>query len=162
MAGHLLHIFNGRDATQLSGITDYTWLQIFATTGVDLTKWQTEKHYTSWLGLAPGQHQSGKMKKSRSKKSHPQAGQIFRNIAQGLLESKNIALGAYGRRLRAKKGPSIAIKATARKLAVLYWRLMVHGNNYVEQGVQAYQEKQIMQKEKWLRKTANELGYQLT
>ena len=52
----MLKIFNGRDATTLSGITDYSWLQLLSETGNDLSRWPTEKHFTSWLGLAPGQH----------------------------------------------------------------------------------------------------------
>jgi hypothetical protein len=63
----MLKIFNGRDATTLSGITDYSWLQLLSEAGSDLSRWPTEKHYTSWLGLAPGQHNSGKMKKKQKK-----------------------------------------------------------------------------------------------
>ena len=81
LGGHLLKIFTGTDATQLPGITDYTWLQLYSEIGKDLTKWPTEKHFTSWLGLAPGQHQSGKKSKNRNKKHRPKAGQIFRQIA---------------------------------------------------------------------------------
>jgi hypothetical protein len=39
------------------------------------------------------------------------------------LNSKNIALGDFARKLRAKRGPAIAIKSTARKLAELYYKL---------------------------------------
>lgn len=159
---YLIKIFEGKDATNLPGITDYTWLQLYAETGNDLKKWSTEKHYTSWLGLAPGQHSSGKMNKTRNKKYRPKAGQIFRQIAQSLIESKKIALGAFGRRLKAKRGPGIAVKSTARKLAVLYWRLMVKGLAYTEKGIKDYEEKLNLQKEKWLLKTANEMGYKLT
>ena len=35
---HLLEIFGGIDATQLSDITDYTWLQLYTEVGSDLTK----------------------------------------------------------------------------------------------------------------------------
>lgn len=161
LGGHLLKIFSGTDATQLPGITDYTWLQLYAEIGKDLTNWPTEKHFTSWLGLAPGQHQSGKKSKSRSKKYRPKAGQIFRQIAQSLIESKKIAIGAFGRRLKAKRGPGIAVKATARKLAVLYWRLIIHGTSYTEKGIKAYEEQMKMNKERWLAKNAKELGYQL-
>src|SRR5690606_4991217 len=150
LGGHLIKIFAGKDATNLPGITDYTWLQLYAETGSDLKKWITEKHFTSWLGLAPGQHSSGKMKKTRNKKYRPKAGQIFRQIAQSLIESKKIALGAFGRRLKAKRGPGIAVKSTARKLAVLYWRLMVKGLDYTEKGIKLYEEKINLQKEKWL------------
>ena len=143
------------------GITDYTWLQLYAEVGGELKNWPTEKHFTSWLGLAPGQHQSGKKNKTRSKKYRPKAGQIFRQIAQSLIESKKIALGSFGRRLKSKRGPGIAVKATARKLAVLYWQMMVKGSQYVEKGIEAYEEKMQMQKQRWLQKTAMSLGYQL-
>ena len=96
-----------------------------------------------------------------NKKYRPKAGQIFRQIAQSLIESKTIALGAFGRRIKAKRGPGIAIKATARKLAITYYRLMVNGGEYVEKGIAQYQKQMQDNKEKWLRKSAKELGYQL-
>jgi transposase len=161
LGGHLLKIFSGTDATQLPGVTDYTWLQLYSEIGKDLTNWPTEKHFTSWLGLAPGQHQSGKKNKAGSKKYRPKAGQIFRQIAQSLIESKKIAIGAFGRRLKAKRGPGIAVKATARKLATLYWRLIIHGKDYTERGIKVYEEQMKMNKERWLAKNAKDLGYQL-
>ena len=162
LGGHLLKIFTGNDATQLPGITDYTWLQLYSEIGADLSQWPTEKHFTSWLGLAPGQHQSGKKNKNKSKKYRPAAGQIFRGIAQSLIESKKIALGDFGRRLKAKKGPGVAIKATARKLAILYWRLMVKGSTYVEKGIEVYRQRMELHKQKWVQKAASELGFNLT
>ena len=156
LGGHLLKIFGSKDANVLPGITDYTWLQLYAEVGNDLSRWASEKHFTSWLGLSPGQNHSGKKKKN-ARKGRPQAGQIFRKIAQSLLASKKIALGAFGRRIRSRKGPAIAIKATARKLAVQYWRLMVKGTAYIEKGVTHYQEQLIAQKKKLLTKLALEL-----
>lgn len=161
LGGHMLKIFSGNDVTELPGITDYTWLQLYAEVGADLKQWDSEKHFTSWLGLAPGQHQSGKKSKNRNKKYRPKAGQIFRQIAMSLLESKKIGLGAFGRRIKAKRGPAIAIKATARKLAELYWRRIVKGISFVERGIKDYEEKVLKQKQKWVLKTAKELGYQL-
>jgi transposase len=157
----MLKIFDGRDATSLSGITDYTWMQLLSETGTDLSRWETEKHFTSWLGLAPGQHSSGKMKRAKRKKGKPKAGQIFRTIAQSLITSKRIALGAFGRRLRARKGSPIAIKAVARKLAILYWRIMVKGAVFVEKGIQKYEEQLIAQKQRSFMRLAKELKIQV-
>jgi len=157
----MLKIFDGRDATTLSGITDYSWLQLLSETGSDLTRWPTEKHYTSWLGLAPGQHNSGKMNKNRRKSGRPKAGQIFRQIAQSLLTSKRIALGAFGRRLSARKGSPIAIKSIARKLAVLYWRIMVKGMAFVEEGAKKYEEQMLIHKQRSLNRLAKELKVQV-
>ena len=158
----LLKIFDGKDATALSGITDYSWMQLLSETGTDLSRWPSEKHYTSWLGLAPGQHTSGKMKKNKKKNGHPKAGQIFRQIAQSLLTSKSIALGAFGRRLRARKGSSIAIKSVARKLAELYWRIMVKGMAFVEEGIKKYEERLLAQRHKSLERLAKELNVQIS
>nr|WP_038554860.1 IS110 family transposase [Draconibacterium orientale] len=156
-----MNIFNGNDATLISGITDYTWMQLLAETGPDLTRWPSEKHFTSWLGLSPGQHSSGKMRRNVKKKGRPKAGQIFRVIAQGLINSKDIAIGSFGRRLRGRKGPRIAIKAMARKLAVLYWRVMVKGLDYAEQGVQLYEEQIMINKMRTVNKLAKELNMEV-
>jgi transposase len=153
----MLKIFDGKDATALSGITDYSWLQLLSENGTDLSRWPTEKHYTSWLGLAPGQHNSGKMRKNRRKSGKPKAGQIFRKIAQSLLTSKKIALGAFGRRLSARKGSPIAIKSVARKLAVLYWR----GMSFVEEGIKKYEVQLLLQKQRSLNRLAKELKIEI-
>lgn len=160
LGDHLLKIFGGRDATQLPGITDYNWLQLYAEVGSDLSKWPSEKHFTSWLGLSPGQNNSGKLNKSKSK-GKPAVGQLFKRMAQGLLNSKYIAFGAFARRLRGRKGPAIAIKATARKLATQYWRLMVKGSEFVEKGLEAYQTIVNNQKKRQLQRLALELNMQL-
>lgn len=158
---HLLKLFGGKDATNLSGITDYSWFQLYTETGDDLSRWATEKHFTSWLGLSPGQNHSGKRKRNKSK-GRPKAGQIFRVIAQSLLQSKKIALGEFGRRLRARKGSALAIKAVARKLAEQYWRLMVKGSDFVEYGIQHYQEKLLEQKRKYIYRLASEMKFEIS
>jgi len=159
---NLINIFGGKDATVISGITDYTWMQLLSETGRDLTKWPTEKHFTSWLGLSPGQKDSGKKKRNARKKGRPVAGQIFRTMAQGLINSKSIAIGSFGRRLRGRKGPGIAIKAMARKIAILYWRVMVKGLDFAEQGINKYEEQILANKKKSINKFAKEHNYKIT
>jgi hypothetical protein len=133
-------------------------MQLLAETGSDLTKWPTEKHFTSWLGLSPGQNNSGKRNRNARKKGKPIAGQIFRVIAQGLINSKDIAIGSFGRRLRGRKGPRIAIKAMARKIAILYWRVMVKGIDYAEKGIKNYEEQLLVNKMKSWNRLTKELN----
>jgi len=159
---HLLKIFNQKDATVLPGITDYNWMQLLAETGTDLKRWKTEKHFTSWLGLAPKQHNSGKMRRNYKAKGSPKAGLIFKQAAVSLLNSKNIALGAFGRKIKFKKGGNVAIKAIARKLAALYWKLFVKGLEYVEKGIKAYEEKVLINKQKAVTRMAKELGMSIS
>ena len=160
LGNNLINIFENKDATVISGITDYTWMQLLSETGSDLKQWPTEKHFTSWLGVAPGQNNSGKKRWRSRKKGRPAAGQIFRLMAQSLINSKDIAIGAYGRRIRARKGAPIAIKAMARKLAVLYWRVMVKGIVYAELGVKNYEKQMMEQKLRMFNRLAIELDVQ--
>ena len=157
--GKLMKLTGGRDASQLCGMTDLTLLKLISEVGTDMTKWPTEKHFTSWLGLAPGVHQSGQRRRRRGRKVNSRAGQIFRESARAVASSKHIALGAFYRRKKAQRGPGIAMKATARKLAVLFYRLMRYGWEYVEQGVEAYEAQQRAQQVKWLKKRAHALGF---
>jgi transposase len=158
----MLLLNDGNDASQLPGFTDYRAIQVVAEVGQDLSKWKNEKHFTSWLGLTPKKHASGKMKRHQRGIANTKAGQLFKEAAFTLLKSKNIALGHFARRLRALKGPAIAIKATARKLAIMYYHIHTKGMQYVEQGIDSY-EKQVKKTELTkLTKWAFKMGYTLS
>src|SRR5664279_2954595 len=107
----------------------------------------TYKHFVSWCGLSPKHHKSGKMNKGVKGTRCNKTGQIFKEIAQSLINSKHIAIGSFIRKLRAKKDSGIAIKAGARKLAIAYYNALTKGIDYVEQGTKKYED-QIKQREK--------------
>lgn len=157
----LSQLLEGKDPTSLPGITDYSLMQIIAEVGTDFSRWPTVKHFTSWAGLAPGKNDSGKTSKRSRKQITTRTSQIFRKSAQSLLQSKHIALGAFARRIRSKRGPTIAIKATARKLAVMFYNLMTKGLDYVEEGVKKYEEKYRAHMTRFLHKKAAEMGFVL-
>ena len=157
----LAQMCGGQDLTCLPAHTEYSILQLIGEVGTDLTNWPTEKHFTAWTGLAPGSHQSGKRKGSVKRKRN-RAGRIFCVIARSLARSKDIALGGFYRRLAARRGGLVANIALARKLAILFWRVMVKGMHYVEHGLAHYEAKVRETKQRALRRLAKDLGYQLT
>ena len=150
----------GRDLTQLPAHTHYGVLQITGEVGTDLTLWPTEKHFTAWAGLAPGNHDSGK-RKGRVKRGRNRTGQLFCMMAQSLVRSKDIALGGFYRRMAARRGGLIATMALARKLAAWYWRVMVKGDDYVEKGLADYDAQVLKTKQRALKRLAKDLGQQL-
>ena len=77
-------------------------------------------------------------KRIKSKSNH--AGLIFRQSAQSLMNSKNSAIGVFIRRLKAKKGAQVAIKAGARKIAKAVYNALTKGMDYVELGAERYME----------------------
>lgn len=135
----LLNIY-GADPVSISGINDYTLLRLLGEVGNDMERFPTVKHFVSWCQLSPMQDQSGKMRRRVKVHNGSKAGQIFRDVAHGLLNSKHIAIGAFMRRLRAKKDSKVAVKAGARKLAEAFYNLLTKGAAYVEQGVKRYEE----------------------
>ena len=156
----LAQMCDGRDLTQLPAHTQYSVLQIVGETGTDLSKWPTEKHFTAWAGLAPANHDSGK-RKGRVKRKRNRTGRLFSMMATSLVRSKDIALGAFYRRMAARRGGLLANKALARKLAAWFWRVMVKGDDYVEKGIADYEAQVLKGKERALNRLAKELGRQL-
>jgi len=160
LRGLLRHMCDGKDPSTLPAHTEYTVLQLVGEVGTDLTKWPTEKHFSSWTGLAPGSAQSGKRRRT-VKRRRNRAGQIFCVMARALARSKDIALGGFYRRMAARRGGLIANKALANKLARLFWRVMVHGMDYVEKGLAHYEAQVLDTKQRLLRKLAKQFGQQL-
>jgi transposase len=129
--------------------------------GLDMNAWASEKHFVSWLKLVPMKSSSGKMSRRISARRTNKASLMFCNIAQGLLTSKNLALGSFGQRIRAKRGSGVAIKAIARKIACFYNRVMTKGEAFVEKGIQLYESVLQDQKKRYLEKMAIKLNMQL-
>lgn len=152
--GLLWRLCGGKDPTTLPGVADYVLLQLLSEVGTDLkAHWPTEKHFTAWLGLAPGSRQSGKRRGSQ-RRSRNRAGRLFCVIARSVGRSVDKALGGFYRRLKGRRGGLVANLALARKLAELFWRLMVHGVSYVEQGLKKYEEKVAQTEQRLLQKLA--------
>lgn len=160
-ARQLLFQFSGADLTVIEGIDLSTALQILAETGTDMSKWATEKHFTSWLGLCP-QHRgsAGKIKDRRIRGGSNRAARAFRLAAQGCHHAKN-SMGAFYRRIRAQAGGPKAVIATARKIACRVYRLLKYGEKYVRQEMQAYENLYRIKLTKGLARKAAELGYKL-
>jgi transposase len=155
--GKLLSVSGGCDPTQIAGISPLSFMKLLSEVGTDLTAWKSEKHFTSWLGLAPGKHESGK-KRRRAPRPKTAGGQIFRECVLSIAKSKFTALGAFYRRLKARKGPAVAATAVARKLAELYYRAMTKGMDYVERGVAHYEKVYRQQTVRYLQKMAANFG----
>jgi transposase len=156
-----LHRLSGHDLTVLEGVDDTTALVILSEIGTDMSKWPTEKHFTSWLGLCP-QHQgsAGKIKSRRVRRGSNLAARAFRLAAQGCHHAKN-ALGAFYRRIQARCGGIKAVFATARKIAERVYRLLKYGAEYVRQGIEAYEAAYRERLVKGLTHRAKLLGYTL-
>jgi hypothetical protein len=156
-----LYRMTGVDLTSIDGVEAHTALKLVSEIGLDMTRWPTVKHFTSWLGLCPGSKiTGGKVKSSRTKPSANRAAAALRLAANSLHRSDS-ALGAFFRRMKAKMGAPAAITATAHKLARLVYSMLKHGTNYVDAGQDYYERQYQHRVMKNLAHRAKQLGYTL-
>ena len=157
-----LYALLGADLTQIHGFGPYTVLRLVAECGDDMSKWPTAKHFTSWLGLAPGNKVSGgRLLSSKTKRSANGAAALLRLAAVNVGRTQT-ALGAFYRRLAARTGKAKAVTATARKLAVLFYTALRYGMKYVDPGVNSYEQRYRQRVIHNLRRRARDMGLEPT
>ena len=149
------------DLSQIHGFGPYTVLRLVAECGDDMKKWPTAKHFTSWLTLAPGNKISGgRVLSSRTRRSSNRAAALLRIAAVNIGKTQT-ALGAFYRRLSARAGKAKAVTATARKLAVLFYRALRFGLEYADPGAEYYEERYKRRAIENLQRRARGLGITL-
>jgi hypothetical protein len=153
-----LHQIHGVDVLDIFGISEISAMQIFAETGRDLSKWATENHFVSWLNLCPNNKiTGGKLISSKLMKKMPNNAAIaFRAAANGLQNTDNW-LGDYFRRMRGKGGQKFAIVCTARKLALIYYKMVRYKVPFLPVDVKEYTEQRKKAKIASLEKKLAEL-----
>jgi len=151
----------GVDLTQIDGINTLTAQTVLTEIGLDMTKWPSVKHFTSWLTLCPYQDISGgKILNSRTKPSNNRAAAALRMAAQALTHSHS-PLGDYYRLLRARHGPAKAITATAHKLARIIYHMLKHRQPFDPDRLQRNQRQLQQRRLKRLNRQAKHLGFKL-
>lgn len=157
---HLYRI-TGVDLTQVDGLDSLTVLKVISEIGLDMNRWPTVKHFSSWLGLSPGSKISGgKVLSSKTKKCANRAAHHLRLAAYSLHNSKS-AIGAFFRRKKAQLGPAKAITATAHKLARIIYNMLKSGAEYKDLGQDYYEQRYKNRVIDSLKRRAKQFGYKL-
>ena len=151
----------GTDLTQIDGIDVTTAMTILSEAGCDMSKWKTEHHFVSWLRLCPDNRTSGD--KIIGKGRLPTNNRVTNalRMAASTLRLSNTYLGAQFRRLRAKLGPPVAIKAMAAKLARLVYHMLCSGMPFIDRGAEFYENQHRKFQINYLKRKAASLGFQI-
>ncbi|TAH41763.1 MAG: IS110 family transposase [Bacteroidetes bacterium] len=158
-ASTLLAEITGIDLTKIFGIRASTAIEIISEVGLDLNKWPTEKHFTSWLNLSPNNKKTGgKVISSRTRKKKNKAGQAFKAAANAIQRSKHW-LASFYQRIKQKGGAGKAITATARKLAIIFYRMLKNKVEFNPIPIEVYSQMYKEQKIRKLKSTASRLGF---
>lgn len=157
---HLKRI-SGVDLSLVDGFGVSLAQTVIMEVGTDMSKFPDEKHFCSWLGLAPKHEISGgKVLKNNTLKTKNRAGQAFRMAAQSVKQAECV-FGLFYRRLRARLGPSQATVATAHAIARVVYRMLKYQVEFDPLNVHEYQRQYEAQQVKYLTKRAAKFGFQL-
>lgn len=162
---HLKRI-SGVDLSVVDGFGVSLAQTVLMEVGTDMRKFPSEKHFCSWLGLAPKHEISGaKVLKNKTLKTKNRAGQAFRMAAQSVKRA-DCVFGSFYRRLKSRLDKAQATVATAHAIARVVYRMLKYKVEYetisyetisVEEYEQKYKEQQI----KYMKKKAAKFGFQL-
>jgi len=155
------HIF-GIDLTRVPGLNIVGVLIILSEIGTDLKgRWRSGDVFAAWLGLCPGSKISGgKVLSSRTPHVDNRVAWLLR-MAALVIGRTDTCLGVFFRRIKARHGPSKAMTATARKLAVLIYHLLTTGEEYQEPDPEQYDKRLRTNKIIRLKRQARQLGFEL-
>jgi transposase len=119
--------FGGVDLMRIEGVSHATILTIISEVGPGgFYKFETAKQFASWLRLAPNNKISGgKLLSSKTPKGSNRLKIALRNAANAIGNLKDLHLSNFFRRIAFRKGRTVAVSATARKLAIIIWNMVV-------------------------------------
>jgi len=150
----------GTDIFAINGVSVSTALNLMSEIGLSIYKFDSAKKFTSWLRLSPNNKISGgKVLSSRTEKSKNVLTKSLRDAANAVgLSKKDDYLTHFFRKIAFKKGRGAAITATARKIAVILWNMIVKKEPYTPIKTKEYLEQQKQRKIKFLKKDMQKYG----
>jgi transposase len=158
--------FEGVDLLAIEGVSHSTVLTIMSEIGNGIHKFPTAKQFSSWLRLSPNNKVSGgKILSHKVPKGSNRLKIALRQAANAIGNLKNTGLSNFFKRVAFRKGRPAAISATARKLAVIIWNMIVKKTPYKPQTEYEYtdqkRKRKVLEMKRLIAKfdiTSNDLG----
>ena len=162
--------FNGIDLMTIEGVSHSTVIALMSEVGYEgIKKFETAKQFTSWLRLSPNNKISGgKVLSNKIPKGSNRLKIALRNSANAVGNLKDTHLSNFFRRIAFRRGRMAAVSATARKLAVIIWNMIVKAVKYnpptIYEFLDQKRKRKVLEMKKLIHKfdiTINDLGLQL-
>lgn len=158
----LSYKFYGVDLFAIESISSSTVLTLICEIGQGIYNFNSAKQFASFLRLAPNNRVSGgKLVSSRTPKGSNRLALALRNAANTIDKTKDGVLTRFFKRVAYRKGRGTAITATARKLAVIIWNMIVKGKPYEPQDLNLHQKQMKERAIASIKKKLNSLNMSL-
>jgi transposase len=119
----------------ITGVGKITATVLIAEAGLDMNRFPTAGHLTSWAGICPGNHTSGgKSKSGRTRHGNKWLRTALTESAHAAARSTNTYLASHHARIRGRRGTRKAIGATRHDILNAYWHIIKHNTVYHDLG----------------------------
>ncbi|GHO47527.1 IS110 family transposase [Ktedonospora formicarum] len=143
----------------ITGVSQRVLETLFAEIGWDLGTFPDAAHLASWVGICPGQHESGgKRMSGRTRKGNRHAKTILVQAAHAAGKTKTY-LGAQFRRMSKGRGIKHAAVAVGHSILLIYYQMLTTGQPYEEKGEDYFTKRDQQEKQQRLVKQLERLGY---
>lgn len=147
---------------EITGVSQRVLETLFAEVGWELETFPDAAHLASWVGICPGQKESGgKQISGRSRKGNRYAKTILVQAAHAAGKTKNTYLGAQYRRLSKGRGIKRAAVAVGHSILVIYYHMLTTSQSYEEKGADYFIHLDQHEKQRRLVKQLERLGYEV-
>lgn len=144
----------------IPGIANLAATSILSEIGSEMSRFATDGHLVSWVGLCPGQNESaGKRKSSRLRKGAPWLKTLLVQCAWAAVKKKDSYYKAQFNRLKSRGGPKKAICAVAASMLTAIYHILKNGVEHRDLGAGYFDRRPAAQKAKRLVAQLAKLGF---
>jgi transposase len=147
---------------QVTGIGLETAQVIVSEIGVDMERFPSEKHMSSWAGVSPGNNESGGRRSGKTTKGNAALKSALTQAAWAAVRVKNSYLALKYQRLKGRIGPKRALVAIAHKILVIVYTMLKKREAFKEADVKALDQKAVEQERARLIRRLEKLGTKVT
>lgn len=149
--------------TTITGVRETAAASIIAEIGVDMSRFPSEAHLLSWVGLCPRLDESaGKKRSTRLRKGALWLKPVLIQCAWAAVRKKGTYTQAQFLRLKARRGPMKAIVAVAATLLTAAYHILRDGVTYHDLGPDHFVKRDRERVAQRLARRIRELGYEVT
>ena len=152
-----------QDIDGIDGIGQTIAERILCETGIDMSRFPTEKHISSWATVCPGNNESaGKRKSGKTRKGNPWLRSALIEAARAAARTRGTYLSALYHRIVARRGKKRAAVAVGHAILVIIYHMLKNGTKYRDLGSNFFAKLNEKATVKHAIKRLESLGYKVT
>lgn len=146
----------------IAGVGERGARALLAETGTDMSRFPTHKHFASWAGRCPGNHESaGKRRSGKTPAANRHLDAVLTEIAHAAVRTKNSYFKAQYHRLAGRRGKKRAIGAVKHSLLVTVYFMLRDNRPYNDLGVDYFDKLNPQQRIRYHVRRLQELGQEV-